>query len=412
MQFRRTSVLFLAVLSLISCSDRAGSIAGELSKSSELLERGEIQEASESLVRLREKAEKANLPEDASLCLYHLATIDLNQRDTLGMQRELAEMRRLAEANPASLSINYDYYSVLQVYYVSMYEYTGCEAYRDSSLAAGRRAVGFMEKMTRGQLSSRQVNPVWNYYNIAVSYDLYFAEPPVDSIEFYLAKAEDANNRIMRRDTLRFMQGRISTGDLRAWLQFYRGQNAEAEATMLNVLATIDSVEAVMPYTVLTEKGEAYDFLAQLYEAEGNTDKTLKYLKLRNENDRERFDVERNKAVREIQAKYDLSRKEVQLVRQRRWIVIVVGLLIIALLAWVIVYMRLRRIRLEKDVEIWLEKSANEPLSVTEKKYMHYFLLGTAPAQIAKEMHVETASVYSMKYRLKKKFPEGFNFPF
>lgn len=55
---------------------------------------------------------------------------------------------------------------------------------------------------------------------------------------------------------------------------------------------------------------------------------------------------------------------------------------------------------------------AKRPLSVTEKKFFTLFLEGKTTEEIAELMHVEQSSVYTMKYRIKKKFPEKFHLPF
>ena len=56
--------------------------------------------------------------------------------------------------------------------------------------------------------------------------------------------------------------------------------------------------------------------------------------------------------------------------------------------------------------------SAIRPLSPTEKKFFFLFMDGKSTEDIAAAMHVEPSSVYTMKYRIKKKFPEGFRLPF
>lgn len=55
---------------------------------------------------------------------------------------------------------------------------------------------------------------------------------------------------------------------------------------------------------------------------------------------------------------------------------------------------------------------AKKPLSLTEKKFFTLFLEGKTTEEIAELMHVEQSSVYTMKYRIKKKFPKEFHLPF
>ena len=56
--------------------------------------------------------------------------------------------------------------------------------------------------------------------------------------------------------------------------------------------------------------------------------------------------------------------------------------------------------------------SAQKPLSAVERKYILLFMSGKSTEEIAGAMHVEPASVYTMKYRIKKKYPDSFPLPF
>ena len=59
-----------------------------------------------------------------------------------------------------------------------------------------------------------------------------------------------------------------------------------------------------------------------------------------------------------------------------------------------------------------LLQAASKPLSPTEKKYLQLFSEGKTTEEISEIMHVEPSSVYTMRYRVRKKFPEGYNLPF
>lgn len=55
---------------------------------------------------------------------------------------------------------------------------------------------------------------------------------------------------------------------------------------------------------------------------------------------------------------------------------------------------------------------AERPLTAVECCYLLLFMSGASASEIADAMNVETASVYTMKYRLKKKFSRDFLLPF
>ena len=56
--------------------------------------------------------------------------------------------------------------------------------------------------------------------------------------------------------------------------------------------------------------------------------------------------------------------------------------------------------------------STMKPLSPMERRYLRLFLEGKTTEEIAAAMHVEPSSVYTMKYRIRKKFPADFSLPF
>ena len=57
-------------------------------------------------------------------------------------------------------------------------------------------------------------------------------------------------------------------------------------------------------------------------------------------------------------------------------------------------------------------QAAAKPLSPTEKKYLQLFVEGKSTEEISEIMHVEPSSVYTMKYRIRKKFPSDYILPF
>lgn len=57
-------------------------------------------------------------------------------------------------------------------------------------------------------------------------------------------------------------------------------------------------------------------------------------------------------------------------------------------------------------------RDAVKPLSNTEKKYLLLFMEGKSVEEVSQVMHVEPSSVYTMRYRIKKKFPDNYNLPF
>ena len=56
--------------------------------------------------------------------------------------------------------------------------------------------------------------------------------------------------------------------------------------------------------------------------------------------------------------------------------------------------------------------AATTPLTAVERCYILLFLSGASTDEISSAMHVMHTSVYTMRYRLRKKFPKGYLLPF
>ena len=401
-----------------------------------LLRSGDEGESMEKFLRLADDCHRCADYDGESISLFCAAQMFFEQRDTAGVQTILAKMQRLADAHPDMPNVNYSYHTVRQGLYAILFEDGGLEADRDAMLSEGRIAITLMEKMSRDQLEAYKVNPVWNYYNMAVGYDMYFSPPVRDSIAFYLEKAREANRlEHLSRGNID-MEGEISIRDEQAWLYYYDGEYANAEAEMFAVLALIDTVEARSPNTVLTEKGEAYAFLVELYSNTGKPEEALEYQQLTNENDLVRMSAERGEAVHRVQQQYNVAKAEAKAARLLVALAVAVAvILVLVLTVGLLLLWRKNRLQMQysQAVEALVETdaelkaltggvspeqankvfaSADRPLSAVERKYILLFMSGKSTEEIAEAMHVAPESVYTMKYRIKKRFPAGCPLPF
>ena len=169
---------------------------------------------------------------------------------------------------------------------------------------------------------------------------------------------------------------------------------------MNHVLALIDSVEAVSPNTVITERSEAYAFFVTFYSDHGNYEKALEYEMLKARNDGARFGVQRNAAVREVEAKYNVAQVKARLAKVRGWAVSlgILSLLFIALTLYYRLLIRSKEegrytaavealVETDADIRVLTEKvsadavskiyaSAQKPLSAVERKYILLFMSG------------------------------------
>lgn len=402
----------------------------------ELLRGGDEAEALRSFLHLADDSHRKGDFDNESISLFCAAQLFFEQRDTSGVKAILDRMGTLAKAHPDMLNVNYSYHSVRQGLYAILYEENGLDQDRDEMLSEGRISIGLMEKMSRSQMEECKVNPVWNYYNMAVGYDMYFDEPVRDSIALYLDKAREANKLDHLAAGNISLEGEISIRDEQSWLYYYDGEYEKAEEEMFTVLSLIDTVETRSPNTVLTEKGEAYAFLVELYSNTGRPEKALEYQNMKNENDLVRMSVERNQAVHKVQEQYNVAKAEAKVARLRTLLILSGGIiLLLAFAAALLLLWRRNRLQMQYSaaVEALIEtdsevrdltkdipadtankifSAARKPLSAVERKYILLFMSGKSTDEIAAAMHVAPASVYTMKYRIKKKFPDNHPLPF
>ncbi len=359
-----------------------------------------------------------------SNCCYQIFTDYFNQRDMEAMQKMAEQMRDLMEKHPEENSIAYDYYSVLAAMESAQYF---------------KKALEFQEKMSVEEQSRRNLQPVWNYYNVAVQYDLMFDPPLNDSTRKYLDKAAEVCATFPHNVVADSIECEVSIRDLRAWLYYYDGKYSRAEAEMDTVCMMIESLKPFYGNKILTEQGEAYSFYIELYTKTGDMEKAMHYQQLLNQNDKDRYNVSKNAAMHEIETRYDVAKKDVRInfLHRRNRILMVSGILLLLALAGaiLIVFRREKHHELRRSAEARAAKeaadalhssillmmeqmgisnvnpeyaqeiieSAKTPLSNVEQKYLLCFLSGMPTQAIADIFHVEPASVYTVRYRLKKK---------
>lgn len=377
----------------------------------------------------------------ASNCCYQIFTDYFNQRDMEAMQKMEVQMRNLLEKHPEENSIAYDYYSVLAAMEsVQLGKAKDpSDSLRDTMFMNFKKALEFQEKMSVEEQSRRNLQPVWNYYNVAVLYDLMFDPPLSDSTRKYLDKAAEVCATFPHNVVADSIECEVSIRDLRAWLYYYDGKYSRAEAEMDTVCMMIESLKPFYGNKILTEQGEAYSFYIELYTKTGDMEKAMHYQQLLNQNDKDRYNVSKNAAMHEIETRYDVAKKDVRInfLHRRNRILMVSGILLLLALAGaiLIVFRREKHHELRRSAEARAAKeaadalhssillmmeqmgisnvnpeyaqeiieSAKTPLSNVEQKYLLCFLSGMPTQAIADIFHVEPASVYTVRYRLKKK---------
>lgn len=309
---------------------------------------------------------------------------------------------------------------------------------------------------------------------MAFFYDSHFQPPIVDSVRHYLAQAREVTKS--SRTYKDSIEALVSIMDLEAWQEYYVGHYDLAEQMMNQVLDMIDTIAKVSPNTIITERGEALAFLAMLYEEQGKWKQALEYQHKVSENNEMRYSLEKRRVLQEVQTQYEVEKQQLEMEkletsnRLMRWFFVALGLLILVLLlSYLLLVMRKKNIeaqlyeaaleadnmrqtisQLEQKTDIeplsilteglikQLRHGANREYTVTaiqhlqqlnlpeiqvllnhgnkittmDKRYILCFAAGMTVEQIADFMSLEPPSVYTVRYRLRKKFPSEYPFPY
>ena len=444
---------------------------------------GHSESAQDSLIAAYDTFMRLQRYNYASLCLYERAIEYMNigafdQMEVLMRQLEALTQKPNQQAGAEAL-ILFNYYSVASAYYAQLDS-------GDLAIRYGEKSIRAMEQLPNPE--QWRIIPPWNYYNQALYYDFYTSPRQTDSIEAYLRRAEHAATLLSHPEDRQEVS--ISIQDMWAWLRYYRGQYRAAEQTMREVLTMIDSVAEYHPNTVVTERGESYAFMVMLCTDQGRYREALYWQERLIENNAVRYDIDKTASLQEIETRYEVEKKTLEMERLqesnlafRRLLYLLLSLLLCAILLIVVLYLRKKNteaklyeaaleadnIRSEMDATLAsasLEKGEwnreNKPDSITamqlladnlikqlqqlpascaykvhsidrlqqldlehilqlcaqgsrltnmDKRYILCFAAEMSVEDVANLFHIEPASVYTVRYRLRKKFPAAI-FPY
>lgn len=287
---------------------------------------------------------------EISACFFQLATGYLQMLDMDGLNRIVEKMTELNKRKTL-IPCSYDLYSVLTTKYSMLLdEHPENKSFLDSIIYYSHKSIELIEKHG-DELPGTM--PAWNYYNLACIYDDKFDPPLYDSIAYYLDKAIEVKKytESVRREV------NISVFDLQAWVFYQQKQYAQAEQKMMEVIRLLEESGDVN--SLITEYGEAYGLLVKIYEETNRPVLALKYQKLMNDIHRKRFNQEKMEALKELEVKYEVEKKENQITwleeknqAARKTIILVVSFLIALsfVLILILVLFRLRKRNLEQQV--------------------------------------------------------------
>ena len=425
---------------------------------------GRAKEAQHKLIMAFDLFLEANDWDMASMCLYERAIDYMNIEDLTNMAVQCMELRALYEQHYSAV-VAYNYHSVASAYY----------SFVDSIDLAIQHGLGAIHGLRQiADPYSYNIIPVWSYYNMAFFYDVYFHPSMVDSVRHYLvrARASIVDSRT-RKDSLEAL---ISIVDLEAWQEYYEKDYAQAESMMAYVLELIDTVAQTSPNTVVTERGEAYKFMAMIHEEQRHWRKAFAYQQKLLDNNELRYDEDKRRVLQEVQTQYEVEKQQLELDklaaenRSNRWIMVALWLLLLLLVIgyWLLVMGRrnaeaklyeaaleadnmrqtIQSLESQTDVDplvilvdelvgqleggarrdyvertvvqlreldlghIQVLLSHGKKITTMDKRYVLCFAAGMTVEEIADFMSLEPASVYTVRYRLRKKFSLEYPFPY
>ena len=424
---------------------------------------GESAAAQYSLIAAYDTFMRLRRYDYASLCLYERAIEYMNigafdQMEVLMRQLEALTQMPNQQAGAAEL-ILFNYYSVASAYYAQL----------DSGVLAiryGELSIQAMEQLPNPE--QWRIIPPWNYYNQALYYDFYTSPRQTDSIEAYLRRAEHAATLLPhledRQEVCISIQDMWAW--LHYYRKQYRAAEQTMREVLAridsvaefhpNTIVTERGEAYAFMVMLCTEQGryrEALDWQERLIENNAvryDIDKTASLQEIET-----RYEVEKQALEMERLQECNLA--------FRRLLYLLLSLLFCAILLIVVLYLRkkntearLYEAALEADnmrSEIDATKAAptdafrellidnliqqlqalpaetpyKEPtiqrlksldtkrlsnlftqgrqLTNMDKRYLLCFAAGMTVEQIAHLFHIEPASVYTVRYRLRKKFP-------
>ena len=315
---------------------------------------GYSESAQDSLIAAYDTFMRLQRYDYASLCLYERAIEYMNigafdQMEVLMRQLEALTQKPNQQAGAEAL-ILFNYYSVASAYYAQLDS-------GDLAIRYGEKSIRAMEQLPNPE--QWRIIPPWNYYNQALYYDFYTSPRQTDSIEAYLRRAGHATTLLSHPEDRQEVS--ISIQDMWAWLHYYRKQYRAAEQTIREVLTMIDSVAEYHPNTVVTERGEAYAFMVMLCTDQGRYREALYWQERLIENNAVRYDIDKTASLQEIETRYEVEKKTLEMERLqesnlafRRLLYLLLSLLLCAILLIVVLYLR------KKNTEAQLYEAALE----------------------------------------------------
>lgn len=289
-------------------------------------------------------------------CYYTQAVAYLQGLDLGGMRRVIDSIssfsKRVSDEN--RLNALYNLYSVEEAYYGTKANEASSpekEALFDSMNKVSLAAVLLIEA-NYDEWRTTSIDPTWNYYNRAVLFLNLSDRPNIDSVEYYLDKAITLG---ATGHTIP-LEIKISAASVRAEAWMKLGNYSKAKDILMETVKLLDNTEGIN--NVIYDKIEIYKNLTEIARQSGHFEDALEFSSKVSALEKERFSEEKAKDIKELEIKYKtqetelaLAQSEAQRSNTLMWLFAAVGLLLVAVIVFVVYAGRQRRLRMSREME-------------------------------------------------------------
>lgn len=390
-------------------------------------------------------------------CYVAIATEFYSLKDTIGLNNVTQNLDNIFNRFRTD-PIAYQYYHAYYHLADCKYRYSGDRSQQQLFFSYLYKAIEAAQRLTDAELIEYQINPAWDYYNLASGYDVYTQPKQIDSIKKYINLCEkaiplsqipsDSSNLVYQVE------------NERVWIQYYQHKYDSVEYGFNRLLDMLANDRHLLYRDLILNQQQLYLFIKEYNCAIGDYRTAYKYQQMQYEEERKIFDVEKMKAISNIEIQFDAERKQQEIERlkqqnaisKRNFSLIILSILtlLIVAIAFFIIRHVVQANREQKLYEAALEAELQKenrntnlrktiqrmsvdfpkyekmfadidvdnlqslldqsetPLTSMDIQYLIVFQgLKLKPVQIAEMFNVEPATVYTVRYRIRKKFPQG-----
>ncbi len=318
---------------------------------------------------------------------YGEAVVMLQAGDMDGMKKVIDHLKEHADTIPDTYRdfVRYNVYTIQNVYFSNLLDNSTGENRKELLDSMDRVSIASILLIENMDLSDIDINPVWDYYNRAVSFVNYHDKPRVDSIEYYLKRMSEITHEGKRTD---IMEAEVSAAQLRADMWIKLGNYQRAKQSIEAALAKADTLQGVN--NILIDKIELYKYLVTMAKQTDNYKEATDYAETVTALEKERYSDVRARAIKEFEIKYKTQETELALAQSEArqantmmWLLVVVVALTLAVSGFVIYALRSRRNKMQREMEF-----ANERADVTRQLTRQYIEgLETERKRMSRELH-------------------------